>query len=111
MLKKKLALAVVVLVALSFAATTLHAATWFVCSVSFVGKNGAGQTRFRLTDTGASHAFTGQLCKIVDEAQANYYIAILLSAQVSGTNVGVCLDEAQIVGVNNSVYVTCIYLQ
>jgi Holliday junction resolvasome RuvABC DNA-binding subunit len=110
MLKRKIGIALCLMAVASFLIPAIASAdAWYVCTVAGVGKNAAGELKFSLTDVGGT--FTGQSCKLADNSQANQFMAILLTAQVMGVNVGVCTTAAIPSGgqAANGV-VTCLYL-
>ncbi|MBI4773241.1 MAG: hypothetical protein HY788_03505 [Deltaproteobacteria bacterium] len=110
MLKKKVGIALCFMAVASLLIPAMALADeWYVCTVSYVGKNAVGELVFRLTEVGGR--FTSQLCKIADATQANHYMAILVTAQVMTSNVGVCTQAVIPVGGGGTATVTCIYLQ
>jgi len=110
MLKRRVGIALCLLAVASFLIPSMAVAdSWYVCTVSYVGKNANGELVFRLTEVGGR--FTSQLCKIVDPTQANHYMAILVTAQVMGSDVGVCTQNVIPVGGGGTAMATCLYLQ
>ncbi|MBI4773116.1 MAG: hypothetical protein HY788_02860 [Deltaproteobacteria bacterium] len=112
MYRKKIGIALCLMALASFLVPSMTSAvdSWYVCSVGYVGKNASGELKFRLTEVGGR--FTSQICGIADATQANHYMAILLTAQVTTANVGVCTSTAIPVGGQSAtVLVTCVYLQ
>jgi len=111
MLGRKIGMALCLMALASFLVPSMAGADeWYICSVGYVGKNAAGNLKVRLTEVGGR--FAGQLCGIADATQANHYMAIFLTAQVTGANVGVCTSAViPLGGQSGSATVTCVYLQ
>ncbi len=85
--------------------TTAFAAKSYTCSIETVGGSGpAGITYILLTDTAASPKFTSRWFTI-SQANANYFLAVILTAISQEKDVVVTLDSVNRFTVIQAVYV------
>ena len=110
MKKARVVLFLAVLSVLCLVMVTESMAGWYIASVDFVGKNdGDGNVYLRVTDTAASPKFTFQLVS-VPLASQNVYLAIGMTAQVMGSNVGICGTIPEGGNPDTPRPIACIYL-